>query len=89
MLSRQNCASIGGLCNALKDLPDLETKSSTEIMVSYLYKSNHDFMVLLHDPAVKAIRSEATMASGKQVKPVNMRIFRKDKEDIQDFVTKS
>ena len=66
MLSRQNCAYIGGLCNELKDLPDLTSKSTTEIMISYLEKSNHDFMVLMHDPVVQAIRAEATMASGEQ-----------------------
>ena len=89
MLSRQNCAYIGGLCNELKDLPDLEAKSSTEIMVSYLEKSNHDFFVLLHDPVVKAVRSEVNMASGKQVKPAKINFFKNEIEDVKDFVSKS
>ena len=89
MLSRQNCAHIGGLCNELKDLPDLKTKSTTENMITYLERNNHDFMMLMHDQVIKVIKSETKMSSGAQVEPMQMTFSRKEKSDVNDFVIQS
>ena len=89
MLSRQNCAYLGGLCNELKDLPDLETKSSTEIMIDYLVKSGYEYYVLFHDPVIQAVRSEAHLLSGKKVKPTTIKFTKTEKKDVKEFVVRS
>ena len=89
MLSRQNCAYLGGLCNELKDLPDLASKSSTEIMIDYLEQSGHEYFVLFHDPVIQAVRSEAHLLSVKKVKPAIMKFTKSEKNDVKEFVERS
>ena len=81
---KKNCYHyIFSLCNKQKHLPKIQTYSTMENMVSYLEKSNHDFMVLLQDPVQRQ-----TWPQKSRLNLLND-LFKAEKAVINDFVVKS
>jgi len=60
VLNHNKIRWLRGLCNDLKDIPNLPKKDSTEIMTQYLIEKKYDFMLLLHDNKTNKLFNEAT-----------------------------
>ena len=86
LFSRKNMEYISGLCNDLHELSDMKAMSTSDKLVKYLHDNNMDYMVLLHDPIISAVRNDTHMQDTNGVQE-DIPFSKEEQIQVEDFVT--
>jgi len=73
LLSRQKIHWLGGLCNSLKEIENIDKDlNSTEKMIKYLEKNNFEYMMLVHDQQQDKLFNEVNIQSNPYTHSINL-----------------